>query len=259
MRKRARGRRHHVVARHAALAQRDVVGDRGPQHHRLLRDHSHLLAQASHIARADVGAVEPDPSGIGIGNAREQREQRGLSAPVGANDRDALPGTDIEREPRHGRMLRARVREGDRVERDGRPDARDVGAAARLCALLEVEFEELHQSLAWRLRGLDVVDHRRYRLERSGRHGKRPEREHEVIEGELAVDDLARGEQRKAHHHHERQQLDERRRERPRHAHAKFLANHRGVRPVEAVQHHALCRRRLHRAQSLQRLCGDTE
>ena len=167
-------------ARRARQAVGDVVGDRAGEDHAVLRDDADLPAEAAQRRVADVDAVDHDAAELRVEEAREQREQRRLARAVAADDGDALPLRDGERDVLDGGLLRVRVGEGDVFEGDVALDRRELDArggsrlsAARESAALHRHVEDLEDARGGGVASLQDVVHLAHAPQRFADHRQR--------------------------------------------------------------------------------------
>jgi hypothetical protein len=81
-----------------------------------LEYHAHITLVHGHVG--DVLAADMDAAGIGLLEARDHAQARGLAAARGAQQREELAGCDVERYRIDGKDL-AVERLGDLFESDG--------------------------------------------------------------------------------------------------------------------------------------------
>ncbi len=96
-------------------------------------------------------------------------------------------------------------------------------------------------------------------LNERARDAERSEREHEALELERAIEDLACGKHREPRQHHDREDLDQRARHRASGADAQFLVKQTLIRGIEPAHRGLLRRRGLHAAQPLHRLVASPQ
>src|SRR5215472_2666823 len=129
----------------------DVVADRVVEQHHFLAHHGDLLAQAPELVVAHITAIDPYAARADVVEARQQVDQCRLAAARAPDDRQAFPGSHLqrhigERRGSPGRLRSAalpdRIAERDVLELHRTADARGAERAAlRLGQLIE-HFEQ---------------------------------------------------------------------------------------------------------------------
>ena len=74
----------------------DVLGDGGVEQDRVLRNEGYLPPHRADGILRDIAPVDKDLTFCGIDQARQQRDQRCLTAPVGSHDGEGLAGVYLE-------------------------------------------------------------------------------------------------------------------------------------------------------------------
>ncbi len=100
-------------------AQRDVVGDALVEQDGFLRDERDVVAQRLQRDMRDVLAVDGDAAGVAIVEAQEDIEDRALAGAGGTDQRDLLPGGNVDGDILEGRRV-GMIGEADIVEADRR-------------------------------------------------------------------------------------------------------------------------------------------
>ena len=139
-----------LVERRVGLAERDVVGDRPREQVRLLRDHDDRAAQVLRVQRPQVDAVELDHAVARVVEPRDELRERRLARARRPDERDRLPGRDVEVE----------ARQDDAVGRVGELDALEPHVPVRL-----PQVDRVHRVGHARL----LLEHARDLLERGCR------------------------------------------------------------------------------------------
>ncbi len=98
------------VARADVLAHEHLIADE------VLEDHADALAQGVRVPLLEVQAVEDDAARRGLVEPREQLDERGLAGAVLADEREAVPGFQVQSHAFQRRLARAGVREAHVLE-----------------------------------------------------------------------------------------------------------------------------------------------
>jgi hypothetical protein len=129
---------------------------------RVLEHHAEQLSEPAACHPAGIDPVERDPPAVELVEPQQQVHERGLAGAGRADDRDRLPGRDVQIQVLDQRDVR-QVPERDVGERDvtlGGPEEDRVGDVGLFLGLVE----ELEDALGARHRGLqDVHDRGRLR------------------------------------------------------------------------------------------------
>ena len=114
-------------------AEGDVGGHAVVEQDHLLADQGELLAQGLQVPVRQCHAIEHDATAAGLEEARQQVDQRRLAGAGGADQRDGLPGPDLEAHVvERGRLL-ALVLQAHALERD----CADCAAGRMAAAVLD--------------------------------------------------------------------------------------------------------------------------
>ena len=97
-------------------ADAEVRGDGPAEQERLLRDEADRLPEVRPLEVADVDAVDPDRARGRVGEAGDERDQRGLATPRAPDDGRRLAGSRRERDVADDRVLGTGVRVGRALE-----------------------------------------------------------------------------------------------------------------------------------------------
>src|SRR5450759_4522749 len=103
----------------------DVLGDRGAEQERVLRDDADVAAQLGGLPVAHVLTVDEHAAGARVVEARDEVGERGLAAAGMADEGERATGRDVEADSLDHRpvhVTEVHVVEGDRA--DGRPAVR---------------------------------------------------------------------------------------------------------------------------------------
>mmetsp|Transcript_93422 Transcript_93422/g.264500 ORF Transcript_93422/g.264500 Transcript_93422/m.264500 type:complete len:223 (+) Transcript_93422:496-1164(+) len=101
------------------VAVRDVLRDRQPEEHRLLRDECHLVAQVAGVQAPDIVAIDEEAPASHLVEPDEQRQHCGLPSPARPNEGVGGVHRDFNAEPlKHQHVLPGRVGENDILEGD---------------------------------------------------------------------------------------------------------------------------------------------
>ena len=179
-----------------ALAEGDVLGDRGVEEIALLEHEADLAPQRPVVERVQLELVVDDRAVGRLHQPREQLDQRRLAGAAAADDRDRLAGLDLEVEPlQDRRRLRAAVAEADVPQLDGAGERRHGAEPRVVGALLGLVLEHVVEAAEEDLRELELVpEHEQEQERRVRERDQRVERD-ELAQGEVVVDDLVRADE----------------------------------------------------------------
>ena len=114
------------------LADADVLGRGQVVAHVVLEDDADLVAQASSVVFAQVGAIEQDPALGRVVEPRQELDERRLAGAVLADQRDLLAGRERKAQIAHCPALGAGIAKADVAgTRSRRGSARERGGLRR--------------------------------------------------------------------------------------------------------------------------------
>ena len=149
-----------AVVHRVDLADADVLRRGEVVAHEVLEDHADVRAQVVEVVVAQIAAVEQDAAFVGVVQAREQFDERGLARAVLADEREHFVGAQFEIQAAQRPALGFGIAEADAFEHEAARDrARDrdrVGLRANLRHDLEERIQIVEvQRLAGDLREAD--------------------------------------------------------------------------------------------------------
>src|SRR5579871_432039 len=100
-----------LVVEVTLVARTDVLSHQHLVAHEVLEDHADALAQCGLVPEREILPVEKYAPRGGCVEPREQLDERGLTRPVLANQREARAGGEVQRDVLESGTLGARVRE----------------------------------------------------------------------------------------------------------------------------------------------------
>ena len=155
--------------------------------HEILEDDADVPAQRLEVVVAQIVAVQHHVALVGIVEAREQLDQRGLAGAVLAHQRQHFAGAQREVEVAHRPALGARVAEADVVEGEALADRLRERQRTGARAYLRLDLEEREEVVEIERLPGDVGKADQETLEQRAQAAERSGEERQVADREFAV------------------------------------------------------------------------
>ena len=201
---------HDLVQCRLGPAVRDIVADRRREQHRLLRHNPNLAAQRAILKLSDVMSVEQYAALLGIVEAEQQAEQRGLSHPARPDERHHLPRPRLEIDAlQHGPV---RIVPEPHVLESHDAVAPNQRAGLRRVADRRLGFENLDNAAERRQGALNRRGDAAYRAHRAVQHPDVADEHQQFTDAEPTRQHALAANPNHRHRAHRRDQPDHKRR-----------------------------------------------